>query len=409
MRPISADDSGAALREAVERYRASKPDTAEPPKPAKRPRQWGPISEIPGYPLNDIHGPPPEPPPVRLETAPGGPQLRKVVRDTPRPTTEPTIDPITDMEQSASCKAYHAAVRPLTDDEYALLKEDIAKRGIISPIIKDAAGNIVDGYHRHKIAEELGLTDIPIKQVDGTEVELQAMAIALNVARRQLNAEDRRELVAQLRAEGKSERQIAETLGVTKTTIHRDLEASGPNGPVDLKATGENSPVDRVTGKDGKSRPARMPRKPKAGAEKPKKSGSKENPVSAEPSRPKPQAEPEASGDTLLDSFHKRIPADQVATVQLLWDVLSPSQKQQILAGSQQEAAEAHPSAAPTMGQFEDLWERASRELRNSVSSFVQKKAAEARKRQVEEWAKDANRPAAPAAQNGAATGIATS
>jgi ParB-like chromosome segregation protein Spo0J len=64
------------------------------------------------------------------------------------------------------------------------------------------------------LAEELGLTDIPIKQVDGTEAELQAMAIALNVARRQLNAEDRRELVAQLRAEGQSTRLIAEQLGV---------------------------------------------------------------------------------------------------------------------------------------------------------------------------------------------------
>ena len=126
------------------------------------------------------------------------------------------------MEQSASSKAYHAAVHPLTDDEYALLKEDIAKRGIISPIIKDAAGNIVDGYHRNKIAEELGLTDIPIKQVDGTEAELQAMAIALNVARRQLDAEDRRELVAQLKAEGKSNRMIAETLGVSEARVRRD-------------------------------------------------------------------------------------------------------------------------------------------------------------------------------------------
>jgi hypothetical protein len=46
------DDSGAALREAVNRYRASKPDIAKPPKPTKGPRQqqWGPIPEIKGYP-----------------------------------------------------------------------------------------------------------------------------------------------------------------------------------------------------------------------------------------------------------------------------------------------------------------------------------------------------------------------
>ena len=135
-------------------------------------------------PITDISIVPRQPRwPVRLDPV-APPSLRRVVRDTSPSTTEQTTKPITDMEQSASSKAYHAAVRPLTDDEYALLKEDIAKRGIISPIIKDAAGNIVDGYHRNKIAEELGLTDIPIKQVDGTEAELQAMAIALNVARR---------------------------------------------------------------------------------------------------------------------------------------------------------------------------------------------------------------------------------
>jgi ParB-like chromosome segregation protein Spo0J len=189
--------------------------------------------------------------PVRLDPV-APPSLRKVVRDTAPSTTEPTMEPhpITDMEQGRSM-AYHAAVRPLTDDEYALLKEDIAKRGIISPIIKDAAGNIIDGYHRNKIAEELGLTDIPIKQVDGTEAELQAMAIALNVARRQLDAEDRRELVTKLRGEGKSNRMIAETLGVSEATVRRDGTAS-------------DVAVDRVTGKDGKSRPARMTRKPKA-------------------------------------------------------------------------------------------------------------------------------------------------
>jgi hypothetical protein len=120
---------------------------------------------MPDHPITDIHIVPRQPRwPVRLDPV-APPSLRKVVRDTaPSTTTEQAMEPhtITDMEQGRSM-AYHAAVRPLTDDEYALLKEDIAKRGIISPIIKDAAGNIVDGYHRNKIAEELGLTDIPHK------------------------------------------------------------------------------------------------------------------------------------------------------------------------------------------------------------------------------------------------------
>ena len=44
---------------------------------------------------------------------------------------------------------------------------------------------------------------------------------------------------------------IAETLGVSEARVRRDGTAS-------------NVAVDRVTGKDGKSRPARMTRKPKA-------------------------------------------------------------------------------------------------------------------------------------------------
>jgi hypothetical protein len=198
--------------------------------------------------------------------------------------------PITDMEQGRSM-AYHAAVRPLTDDEYALLKEDIAKRGIITPIIKDAAGNIVDGYHRDKIAKELGLIDIPIKQVDGTEAELQAMAIALNVARRQLSAKDRRGLVAQLRAEGQSTRQIAEQLVVDPKTVRNDLNVA--------EATGENSPVDRVTGKDGKSCPARMARKarkPKADPKPDNVPAEEPKTAAEEPQIPAPPAETPAAG-----------------------------------------------------------------------------------------------------------------
>lgn len=82
--------------------------------------------------------------------------------------------------------------------------------------------------------------------VEGTEAELQAMAIALNVARRQLSAEDRRALVVKLRALGKSEREIGKALGVSNATVHRDLEAGA-----------SNVAPDRITGADGKSYAAR--------------------------------------------------------------------------------------------------------------------------------------------------------
>ena len=93
-----------------------------------------------------------------------------------------------------------------------------------------------------------------------------------------------------------------------------------------------------------------------------------------------PQVEASTPVDVLLDTFHKLTPKEQVSAMQLFWDVLSPSQRQQI--APKHEASEDHPSAAPTMEQFEAFWESASRDLRKAVNTFVQKKAAEARARQ---------------------------
>ncbi|MCC8163427.1 MAG: ParB N-terminal domain-containing protein, partial [Lachnospiraceae bacterium] len=49
----------------------------------------------------------------------------------------------------------------LTADEYAELKNDIARRGVMVPIEFDEDGNILDGYHRFQICKELGITDYP--------------------------------------------------------------------------------------------------------------------------------------------------------------------------------------------------------------------------------------------------------
>jgi hypothetical protein len=177
----------------------------------------------------------------------------------------------------ATSPAYHAAVRPLTAEEYNLLKDDIATRGIISPIIKDAAGHIVDGYHRNKIAAELGLTDIPIKQVDGTEADLQAMAIALNVCRRQLTVEEITSLCVDLRREGKSEREIARAVGMTPGGVHKALSRASQEAPV------PDGTPDRITGADGKSYPARGARKPKPVADLTALSDEKADALPAEP------------------------------------------------------------------------------------------------------------------------------
>ena len=57
---------------------------------------------------------------------------------------------------------------PLSEHEYEALFDSIAKHGVLSPIIKDEAGNILEGHNRATIASELG-TECPEKTVEGTD------------------------------------------------------------------------------------------------------------------------------------------------------------------------------------------------------------------------------------------------
>ncbi|MBR1437911.1 MAG: ParB N-terminal domain-containing protein [Synergistaceae bacterium] len=121
----------------------------------------------------------------------------------------------------------------LTDEEYSELKADIERRGVMIPIEYDELGNVLDGYHRLKICGELGIKDFPkVIRAGMSESEKLTHARKLNMARRQLTGEQRRELIRdQLRATPEqSDRQIAQALGVHHTTVssqRKELEASG--------------------------------------------------------------------------------------------------------------------------------------------------------------------------------------
>src|SRR5687768_2923035 len=47
----------------------------------------------------------------------------------------------------------------LAPEEYEELKADIAARGVQVPIEYDEEKNILDGHHRKRICDELGITD----------------------------------------------------------------------------------------------------------------------------------------------------------------------------------------------------------------------------------------------------------
>jgi transposase-like protein len=80
------------------------------------------------------------------------------------------------------------------------------------------------------------------------EDEAFEIARTLNTDRRHLEPEQRRPMVIALREEGHSYRAISQALGVGKDTIAKDVQLS----------RGRQLP-DRVTGLDGKDRPAARP------------------------------------------------------------------------------------------------------------------------------------------------------
>ena len=104
----------------------------------------------------------------------------------------------------------------LTSDEYAALKDDIAKRGVQVPVEYDENGAILDGHHRVQICHELGIDDWPRAVRHGmSEDAKRRHVIALNLARRHLSESQRAMVAAKL----------------ANAPAHRPQE-SGPIGPL---------------------------------------------------------------------------------------------------------------------------------------------------------------------------------
>lgn len=153
---------------------------------------------------------------------------------------------------------------PHTDEEYAALKASIETVGQHMPILRGSPssgmpGKIVDGHARSKICAELNaarlragepIVDPVEREIDGTADELRSLGLVLNLARRHLSASSRRGLiqVELVRDAKRSDRTIAETLGVSPTTVgsvRRRLEEDGTVSKLDTRI-----------GKDGVEQPA---------------------------------------------------------------------------------------------------------------------------------------------------------
>jgi Protein of unknown function (DUF3102) len=88
---------------------------------------------------------------------------------------------------------------PLTADEYESLKEDIRRRGMMVAVEYDEEGHILDGHHRVKACEELGITEWPrIVRLGLTEDGKRFHARKINMLRKHLSEDEQAVVMANI-------------------------------------------------------------------------------------------------------------------------------------------------------------------------------------------------------------------
>ena len=139
-------------------------------------------------------------------------------------------------------------------EQFEALKADIAARGVLTPIELDETGAILDGHHRKRACDELGITDYPTVIRPGlSEQEKRTLARKANMMRRHLSRAQMQAIVAaQLKDTPRwANNRIALELGVSDNTVRR-IRAS-------LEATSQIAKLTKLEGADGKARGGRRP------------------------------------------------------------------------------------------------------------------------------------------------------
>ena len=116
---------------------------------------------------------------------------------------------------------------PLSTEEYAALKADIAANGVRVPIDVDEDGSILDGHHRYKIDP-----NAPRRVIKGlTRAEKQAFVFRANFVRRNLSPDQKREATRKMKVIADSLRRenptrwtqvaLSRVFGVDQATVSR--------------------------------------------------------------------------------------------------------------------------------------------------------------------------------------------
>ena len=109
---------------------------------------------------------------------------------------------------------------PETEDDYDL-KGSATGLGELAPILKDAKGNIIDGFHRKEM--DPNWTSLTVASVDNP-VKLELARLAVNFCRRRVPKMEMQERIAFLVGKaGLKPEEIAEKTGISKRTIYNYL------------------------------------------------------------------------------------------------------------------------------------------------------------------------------------------
>lgn len=84
----------------------------------------------------------------------------------------------------------------MSDDEYDQFLEDVRKNGVREPLW--VSGDLVlDGRHRLRAAQQLGLSEVPAREYEG---DVAGLVLSLNIHRRHMTASQRGLIVARIEA-----------------------------------------------------------------------------------------------------------------------------------------------------------------------------------------------------------------
>jgi len=152
------------------------------------------------------------------------------------------------MSNDEGAEGRYQELPPLAKWQYADLEADIREHGVRVPVEVDAeTGAILDGHNRVAIATALGKTWPRVELSFESEAAKRAYVLRANLNRRHLTLDQRkaltkrrREIAAELRAEGKTQAEAAAALGVSRRTVDEWEAPSGSN----VKPDNASAPPD---------------------------------------------------------------------------------------------------------------------------------------------------------------------